>query len=146
MNSLPSFQSNGNLPSGIWRVSWEEFSAYFGHTNARRSNLLSQLTRLIDDVRRATSLVGLYVFGSYVTSKTHPGDLDLLLVVQSGFQTEDLDEILKLPFDHEQARRIYECDVFWIGIAPDSPTLALLLDTYQRDRNRSQRGIVEILL
>ncbi len=71
---MPDSNQYGNLPSGIHRMTWQEFEALCG-TNAHRRQLLTGLKAAIDLLRRAGCRT-VYVNGSLVTSKALPGDFD----------------------------------------------------------------------
>jgi len=71
---LPAHGKDGNLPPGIHPVTWAELEQAFATTPHRRS-LVSGLYRVAVNLRNAGCST-LYVDGSFVTTKTDPGDFD----------------------------------------------------------------------
>ena len=75
------------LPEGIHRCTLEECGAAFGrfsHSD-RRPRLTEALRRYIGDARSAGVAVAVLVDGSYVTAKSEPNDIDLVLVLRADF-------------------------------------------------------------
>ena len=68
------FNDEGNLPPGIYDVTWEEFEKKFGHNHYR--------TRILRGIRRAiinlkySGCRKIYLDGSFITNKYKPNDFD----------------------------------------------------------------------
>lgn len=127
--TLPSFDSQGNLPPGIYKVSWSDFQTRFG-VNSHRQKILAGLALAL----RELALSGchtVYIGGSLVTSKEQPNDFD------GCFDpiTVDLDT-LDLVFDSEAAQK----DRFGGDLKPNADFVGF----FQTDRDGNPRGIVEI--
>lgn len=86
------------------------------------------------------------MWGSFVSDEPFPGDIDVLLVMVTGFQTDTLPPDQRAPFDYGEAKLTYGCDVFWVREDIGHDALGLMLDVYQTDRNQCPRGIVEVTL
>ena len=71
---LPSFDSRGNLPAGIYWAEWTDLSNHFGGTPHRR-RLLSGLRKALQALH-AAGCETVYLDGSFVTSKHRPRDFD----------------------------------------------------------------------
>ena len=84
--------------------------------------------------------------GSFVTSKEVPNDLDVLLVMDTGFAVEAALTEAQVVFDHVQARLHFHADVFWTKASLDPQVLHLWLDTYQTGKDFTRRGIVEVIV
>ncbi len=75
---LPSRFKKGLLRPGTYAVSWDDFETKFATNDVRRE--------LIAKMRKLAQLLGvsgckyLYVGGSLVSSKEHPGDFDIVWV------------------------------------------------------------------
>ena len=85
------------------------------------------------------------MFGSFVTAKPEPGDIDIILVMRAGFQSEQATEEARLLFDHEKADQSFGASVFWIR--PDLLILESVdefLDYWQTRRDGGRRGIIEV--
>jgi hypothetical protein len=81
-----------------------------------------------------------------VTDKPFPGDLDVFLLMQAGFD----EEFSALPpdqrdlFEHGRARLVFEADVFWATEAIGEEELVSWLSVYQLSRDLEERGIIEV--
>ena len=70
---------------------------------------ISELARRTGHLRR------LIIFGSYITAKRDPNDVDVVLVMDDAFRLEEC-RILELRalFDHALAQARYGVSIFWI--------------------------------
>lgn len=146
--SLPKTQSNGFLPPGVHRATLNDVNDAFGKQTPRREHLMSQLRRLIDTAKFTGRVKRAFVFGSFVTSKPFPRDLDVLLLMREGFDREfaALPESERFIFEHERARLLFEADVFWATEAIGTDEFSSWLSVYQRSRDMVECGIVEVIL
>jgi hypothetical protein len=78
---LPAFNSDGNLPEGIHCATLEAVLERFSTTSARRQWLGEQLRSLLALARATGQLSRVFLWGSFVTRKEAPNDLDVLLVM-----------------------------------------------------------------
>ena len=85
---LPAFNQNGNLPEGIHVVTEDEVFARFATPSARRQWLGEQLHSLLALAQSTGQLARVFLWGSFVTNKEIPNDLDVLLVMDTGFTVE----------------------------------------------------------
>jgi hypothetical protein len=141
---IPAFQEDGNLPSGLYPVDWMELMKYFAGT-PRRIILLERLRNLYSLAKATGFLERFVVFGSFVTTKPEPGDIDVVLVMRAGFQSNQATPESQVLFDHEQADRQLGASVFWIR----TDLLILesveeFLDYWQTRRDGGRRGIIEV--
>ena len=83
--SLPASLPTGYLPPGIYRATLEEIVARFGAATPRRQTLAARLQMLLLLARATGRLHRAFVWGSFVTEKPFPGDLDVFLLMQAGF-------------------------------------------------------------
>ena len=143
---LPALSSDGNLPEGIHPATEDEVFARFATSSARRQWLGEQLRSLLALAKSTGQLARVLLWGSFVTSKEVPNDLDVLLVMSTGFAIEALPAPAPIVFDHVQARLRFQADVFWTKASIDPQVLHLWLDTYQTGKDFTRRGIVEVLV
>lgn len=80
--NIPDFLANGNLPPGIYIVSFEGFIKKYG-INYCRNSQLKGLERAIVEFKNGGA-TKIFVDGSFVSNKINPGDFDVVY---------DLDEI-----------------------------------------------------
>ena len=71
---LPPFNEMGNLPPGIYEVTWTEFIARFGF-NSYRQNIISGLQVALILLAQA-NCQRVYLGGSFVSNKEYPNDFD----------------------------------------------------------------------
>lgn len=112
--SLPVSLSTGYLSPGIHPATLEEVVARFGAATPRRQTLASRLQTLLARARATGRLRRAFVWGSFVTEKPFPGDLDVFLLMQTGFDQEfsTLPPDQRNLFDHGRARLLFETDIF----------------------------------
>ena len=119
----------------------------FGTNTPRRQVLANRLQEVVSFARATRKLRRMFIWGSFVTDKAFPRDLDIFLLMQEGFDREFA--ALALPqryvFEHERARLLFEADIFWATEAVGAVVLASWLSVYQLSRDMEQRGIVEVI-
>jgi hypothetical protein len=143
---LSDFNEYGNLPPGIHTASEEEVFTCFATSSARRQWLGERLREVILIARATGKLQRLILWGSFVTKKESPDDLDLLLVMAEDFELAQVPEPLRILFDYSQARIRFRADIFWTKMSMPADTLAMWLDTYQIGKDFQRRGIVEVIV
>jgi len=143
---LPTFNNDGNLPEGVHLAAEEEVFARFATPSARRQWLGEQLRSLLALAKSTGQLARVFLWGSFVTSKEVPNDLDVLLVMSTEFAVEAVPAPAQVVFDHVQARLCFQADVFWTKASIDPQVLQLWLDTYQTGKDFTRRGIVEVVV
>ena len=143
--ALPNFDSKGELPAGIHQATIDEVFARFGGGSLQRQAVTENLRKIYDAAIATGKLERLIIFGSYVTNKPNPNDVDVVLIFRDDFDVTTCDDETKKLFDHQRAAQEFGASVFWIR-----PSL-LFLDTldefiahWQIKRDRTRRGIVEV--
>lgn len=138
---IPKFQTDGNLPPGLYAVDWGEFYHRFG-TNEHRRRLLAGLKAALDNLREAGCCTA-YIDGSFATSKELPLDFDGCWDV-TGVDPARIDPIL-LTFDRGRAaqKAKYQGELF-PSIYPANPHGDTFLDFFRQDRNGNQKGIIAL--
>jgi hypothetical protein len=144
--ALPDLNDDGELPLGIHASRFAEVLDRFGGGTAQRQAVTARLTRIYQVATATGKLARVVVFGSYVTSKEQPKDVDLILVMEDDFDPAGCDEETQALFDHRLAGERFGASVFWLCRG------SLILETmdeflahWQIKRDRTQRGIVEII-
>ena len=143
---LPEFNAEGDLPPGVHRATIQEVVASFsGSTPARR-----QCTRNLTHVHELVKSTGhpdrFVIFGSYVTDKPSPNDIDLILVMDDEFHVDRVPLETRGLFEHAVAQPRFGASVFWIK---RSSVVGEALDDFiaywQQKRDGTLRGIAEVL-
>jgi predicted nucleotidyltransferase len=95
-------------------ASLDDLRIRFGTSTPRRQFLFRQLEIVIDQLLITRSVKQIYLFGSFVSGKASPNDVDLLVVMNAGFSTTQLGgKVLEL-FQHDVCRIRYQADLFWV--------------------------------
>lgn len=85
------------------------------------------------------------VFGSFVTSKPDPNDVDVFVVMDDDFDFSSTTGETKLLFEHGSAQSHFGASVFWLReLAAYNGVDAAIAD-WQIKRDGNERGIVEIM-
>lgn len=143
---IPDFNLDGNLPEGIHTCTESEFFGRFAGSSARRKWLGERVRELVALAMATGQLERVFVWGSFVTAKESPKDVDLLLIMRPDFEVEAAPEACRQVFEHATARVAFQVDVFWSRSSIGEETLRLWLETYQRGRDFKLRGIIEVIL
>ena len=143
---LPELTDTGELPPGVHLSGWQEFQSRFGGSSPRRVCLSGRLRALLELAAANGKLRRIFIWGSFVTAKPSPKDLDILLIMDEDFEVEGITAPAQAVFDSVRAKLLFESDVFWARASIGSEMLDLWLDTYQTSRSFRKRGIVELEL
>jgi hypothetical protein len=117
----------------------------FGSGSPQRKMIGLRLERIYNVAWATGHLARCVVFGSFVTAKLAPNDVDVFLLMEDTFDIMYLTGEARLLFDHAAAQTHFGGSVFWLR------RLAVLDDEHATiahwhiTRDRSYRGIVEIL-
>jgi hypothetical protein len=107
---------------------------------------LGRLRAVLDLAGTDGRLRRIFVWGSFVTAKPAPRDVDILLIMSEDFEVDRLPAPAQSAFDSTRAKLRFETDVFWARASIGPELLDLWLDTYQTSRSFRKRGIVELEL
>jgi predicted nucleotidyltransferase len=87
-----------------------------------------------------------FIWGSFVTAKPAPKDIDILLIMDDDFEVDGVAAPAQAVFDSVRAKLPFESDVFWARSSIGRELVELWLETYQTSRGFQKRGIVELEL
>lgn len=108
---LPSFDTPGELPAGIHRATTEAVITRFGTGTSQRQLLASYLQRIYALVRATGKLERFIIFGSYVTAKADPNDVEVFLAMAEAFNVDEVSGETREIFSHAQSRLL--ASIFW---------------------------------
>jgi hypothetical protein len=109
---LPEFNQDGALPEGVHRATEVELLDRFATSSARRKWLGEKLQNLLRIADATRHLERVYVWGSFVTAKEAPNDLDILIVLDAAFNLAQAPVECRELFDYAQAKVRFSADVF----------------------------------
>jgi hypothetical protein len=143
---LPAFDTRGDLPVGIHPATLTEVLDHFGHGTPQRELVTARPLRVYELAQQTGKLLRCVLFGSYVTTKPNPNDVDIILVMTDDFDVSTCDGQTEPLFDHLRAQQMFGASVF--SVRP-STTFGVSVDEFiaywQIKRDKSQHGIVEII-
>jgi hypothetical protein len=142
---LPGLNPEGELPVGVHTVTWPEFRDRFCGSSLKRAWLAGRLEALLELAESTGRLRRVFVWGSFMTAKVSPGDLDVLLIMDAAFEVDDIPEPCRAVFDSGRAKVLFQADVFWARESIGEEMIGLWLETYQTSRSFRKRGIVELV-
>jgi hypothetical protein len=142
---LPPPNQEGDLPPGVYRASLSEVAQRFGRGSARRVAIASRLERIERLARSTGHLARLVIFGSFVTEKVEPNDVDVFLLMEDSFDVGALTGESRLVFDNAAADSYLGASVFWMRQMAALGGEQAAIEFWQTKRDGSLRGIVEIV-
>ena len=145
MKKWPAFDNDGDLPVGIHQATLAETLQHFGAGTSQRKRVGQQLEHIFKLASSTGRVARFIVFGSFVTAKPAPGDVDIFLLMEDTLDVDQMDGEAALIFDHQEAQNILGASVFW------SRKLAAIggeqeaVEYWQVKRDNTHRGIVEVI-
>ena len=119
----------------------------FGAEGGQRGICTRRLTRVFELTHRTGCVEHFLLFGSYITAKPDPNDVDVVLVLNDQFRLADCPVESRGLFDHAVAQARHGASVFWLrpGMLIGE-SLAEFIAYWQIKRDGSKRGIVDVTL
>lgn len=143
---LPPMTEEGELPEGVHQATLMEVIERFGQGTTQRHIVTRRLMGIYQKTKETEHLMSFLVFGSYVTAKEEPGDIDIILIMDDDFNPTTVPQHLRDIFDHMNAETKLGASIFWTK--PKALFLETLEDfkaSWQVKRDQTRRGIVEVL-
>lgn len=141
----PNFNSDGDLPVDIYKASIGEVIEFFGKGSIRREMLGRRLERIYRFALSTAQLARFIVFGSFVTEKLEPNDVDIFMLMEDTFNSRQVSAEAAIIFDHMAAHNIEGASVFWIRRMAAIGGEQAALEHWQLKRDNGRRGIVEVV-
>ena len=145
MRQWPDFDDKGDLPVGIYQATLAEICAHFGTSTLQRRMIAQRLTRIYALARSTGQLARFIIFGSFVTSKPVPNDVDIFMLMEDPFDAQHVTGEAALIFDHVAAQHAEGASIFWIRRRAAIDGEEAALQYWQITRAQTTRGIVEVL-
>lgn len=141
---IPAWSINGDLPPGVHLATWREIADRLSF-NPRRQSLLGGFRRACEHLRKAGCRL-VYLDGSFVTRKEHPGDFDACWDVQN-VDDEKLDSVF---WDFSRGRAAQKqlfLGEFFPAQLPEGATGRAFVEFFQTNKLTGEpKGILAIRL
>ena len=145
MKHWPEFDNNGDLPVGIHQATLAEVLQRFGTGTVQRHLVGQRLERIYKLAVSTGQAVRFVVFGSFVTAKPDPGDVDIFMLMEDSFDSKQVGGEAALIFDHLAGQNVEGASVFWIRRLAALGGEQEALKHWQTKRDKTRRGIVEVI-
>ena len=145
MKQWPEFDQNGDLPLGIHQATLAEAVQHFGTGTVQRRLLGRRLERIYKLALSTGQVLRFVVFGSFVTAKPDPGDVDIFMLMDDSFDSNQMRGETAIIFDHAAAQNVAGASVFWIRRSAVIGGIQEAVEHWQIKRDRTRRGIVEVI-
>ena len=122
-----------------------EVLARFGQGSVQRCAVADRLTRLYQLAASTGQVTRFVVFGSFVTAKAEPNDIDIILLMKDTFDLAAVTGEAALMFQHLEAHARFGASVFWTRRSGAMGGEQAMIEYRQVRRQGGHRGIVEIL-
>lgn len=142
---LPAFNDDGDLPPGVYRASLSEVLDRFGQGTTERRIVAGRLDRIYQLATSTGQLARFVVFGSFVTTKAEPGDVDIVLLMEDAFDLASVTGDAALLFQHMEATTRLGASVFWARRSGAFGGEQAMIAYWQVRREGGLRGIIEIV-
>lgn len=143
--AIPEFGSDGNLPEGVHIATIDEVVARFGTGTPQRQAVTVTLRHVYDLARATGKLERFFIYGSYVTGKPAPNDVDVFLIMAADFEQSDYIHPIREVFDHSAAHVSLAATIFWMNRSAGDVLIESSIFAWQITREKTRRGIVEVL-
>jgi hypothetical protein len=97
----PDFNADGNLPSGVYLATLAQVVDQFGQGSPARQDHAQNLARIYRLALSTDQLQRFVIYGSFVSSRSDPADLDLFLTMGESFQPDTVSRKAAQLFQHE---------------------------------------------
>ncbi len=82
MKTWPYFNESGDLPYGIHQAALRDVVGHFGKGSFQRAIVVERLQRIYSLAIETRQVARFIIFGSFVTDKLHPQDVDIFLLME----------------------------------------------------------------
>ncbi len=143
--TFPEFNENGDLPVGIYEATLQEVLDHFGQGSLQRQLVASRLKKIYNLVKITGKLSRFVIYGSFITSKENPNDVDVFLVMNDDFTKDDYKgDVLRI-FEHLQTENKMKASIFWMLEMSVAVNEKIFIEGWQNTRDNTKRGIVEVI-
>ncbi len=145
MKEWPEFNNEGDLPPGIHQATLAEVISHFGNVTVGRQIIARRLKQIYNSAASTGHLARFIIFGSFITAKPDPGDVDVFLLMENDFDMSLVSEPASIIFDHISAQNYEGASIFWLRRLAALEGESATINHWQVKRNGNLRGIVEVI-
>jgi hypothetical protein len=144
MKKWPRFNKNGDLPRGIHKASLSDVIEHFGKGNLQRTILAQRLNRIYNLAIGTGQMTRFIIFGSFVTEKPNPQDIDIFLLMEDTFDIRHVAGEARIIFNHMVSQNYEGASIFWLRRMTALDGEEAAIEQWQIKRDGNKRGIVEV--
>jgi predicted nucleotidyltransferase len=136
---IPDFYDGQFLPDGDHEATWIEVQERFG-SGERRGMLCEQMSKFIQ-IARGCGFRSVYLFGSFISGKENPKDIDLMWVYRQktfGLLRPGCRELL----NYATMKARWNWDMFCCSDDPGASEY--MLPAWRMSKTGTKRGIIKI--
>jgi hypothetical protein len=114
MKEWPEFNEQGDLPVGIHQATLSEVIEHFGKSSLHRQRIAERLSHVYDLASSTGQVARFIVYGSFITAKPVPNDVDIFLLMKDDFDKNQTTGEVSAIFDHLTTENNIGASVFWM--------------------------------
>ena len=142
---FPEFNENGDLPIGIYKATLAEVIEHFGKGFLQRQLVAKRLAKIYNLADSTGKLSRFIIYGSFVTAKENPNDIDVFLVMSDDFSKNDYTSDTRRIFEHLQTENKLKASIFWMLEMSVAVNEKVFIEGWQNTREETKRGIIEVI-
>lgn len=146
MKKWPKFCDSGDLPPGIHQATLRDVIEYFGKGGFQRAIVSARLQRIYSLAIETGHVSRFIIFGSFVTNKSDPQDIDIFLLMEDTFDVRQVSGEARILFDHLAAQNYEGASIFWLRRMAALHGEEAAIEHWQVKRDGNKRGMVEVLI
>lgn len=143
--NFPEFNENGDLPVEIYKSTLAEVIEHFGKGSLQRQIVALRLKKIYDLANGTGKLARFIVYGSFVTYKENPNDVDIFIVMKDDFSKNDYMGDTRRIFEHLETENKFKASIFWMLEMSVAVNESVFIEGWQNKRDGTKRGIVEVI-
>jgi len=143
--TFPEFNENGDLPVDIYEATLQEVMEHFGQGSLQRQVVAKRLAKIYKLADGTGKLSRFIIYGSFVTSKENPNDIDVFLVMKDDFGKNEYQGDARRIFEHLQTENKIKASIFWMLEVSVAVNETVFIEGWQSKRDNTKRGIVEVI-
>ncbi|HLM00138.1 MAG TPA: hypothetical protein VK400_03720 [Pyrinomonadaceae bacterium] len=142
---LPGFNENGDLPAGVYTATLQELLEHFGKSSLQRRLVGERLKKIYLLAGQTNQVLRFIVYGSFITAKENPNDVDIFMLMEDGFNPDNVFGKNRLIFKHLTTQEYEGASIFWATKSGIIGDVDVFIEGWQTKRDKTRRGIVEVV-